>query len=64
VVASWVEAEWRLFDGMKRSGKKKGNIIPILCVDMRLEDFPMALGRYQAVSLNSPDWKNTLLIYF
>ena len=27
ISAPWVEAEWRLFDGLKRSGKKPGNII-------------------------------------
>jgi hypothetical protein len=59
----WVEAEWRLFDGCKRSGKKLGNIVPVLCGDLTLEDLPMALSRYQALSMEDPRWSEKLIKY-
>jgi len=58
--APWVEAEWRLFDSLKRSGKKRGNIIPILCGDMTAEDLPLALSRYHAISMSDPEWLEAL----
>ena len=59
----WVEAEWRLFDGYKRSGKKRGNIVPVLCGDLTSEDLPMALSRYQALSMEDPRWSEKLINY-
>lgn len=59
----WVEAEWRLFDGLKRSGAKRGNVIPVLCKDMTVNNLPIALGRYQAISMNDTKWKDELIKY-
>jgi predicted aspartyl protease len=59
----WVEAEWRLFDGQKRAGKKRGNIIPVLCGDMTIENLPIALGRFQTISFHDPSWRTKLVNY-
>ena len=61
--APWVEAEWRVFEGLRRSGKKRGNMIPILCGDISTDDLPVALGRYQVLSMNHPSWKSALINY-
>jgi len=59
----WVEAEWRLFEYLKRSGRKQGNIIPLLSGDMKAEELPPALGRYQALSMNGQNWKMSIINY-
>ena len=59
----WVEAEWRLFDGLKRSGRTTGNIIPVLCNNMNRRDLPLALRRYQAIPIDAPDFDETLMSY-
>lgn len=63
VKSGWVEREWRLFDALKMSDPKKGNIIPIRCGDMTIEGLPIALRRYQTVSMNELGWETTLLNY-
>lgn len=59
----WVEAEWRLFEGLKRSGKKKGNIVPVLCENVTENDLPFSLQRYNAVKINDPSFKKTITNY-
>lgn len=61
VKSGWVEKEWRIFDSLKMSGQNKGNIIPVICGSMTIESLPIALRRYQTVSMNEPDWETTLL---
>ncbi len=59
----WVEAEWRLFEGLKRSGKKKGNIIPVLCENITENDLPFSLQRYNAVKIDDLNFKKTIMNY-
>jgi hypothetical protein len=63
VESPWVECEWRMFDGLKRTGRKKGNIIPVLCGTMKSEQLPLALSRYQAIAISDPGWKTALMRY-
>ena len=63
VKSGWVEREWRLFDHLKMSGQKKGNIIPVICGTMTIESLPIALRRYQTLSMNDPGWESSLLNY-
>lgn len=63
VKSGWVEREWRIFDSLKMSGQKQGNIIPVICGEMAIEGLPLALRRYQAVSMNEPSWETILLNY-
>ncbi len=60
---SWVQAEWGLFVHLKRSGKKRGNILNVLCGNMTIEDLPIALSGYQAVFMSDPNWRSTLTAY-
>jgi clan AA aspartic protease (TIGR02281 family) len=60
VEAPWVESEWRLFTGLKRSGGKRGNIITVMCENMSVEELPIALRHYQALSMNDINWKTAL----
>jgi hypothetical protein len=57
VASGWVEAEWRLFDSLQKSGKKKGSIISLLCDGMTSEELPHALQGYQTLSVNEPNWR-------
>jgi len=59
----WVEAEWRSFESLKRSGKKRGNIVPILCGDIKVDELPLALSRYQVLSMDDPNWKAAIINY-
>ncbi|MFO7613532.1 MAG: hypothetical protein R6W71_02730, partial [Bacteroidales bacterium] len=59
--SSWVEAEWRMFEGLIRSGKKRGNILPVLCGTMKRDDLPLALRRYQSIMVNEPNWREVLI---
>ena len=61
VTSPWVEAEWSLFDGMKRAARKRGNIVPVLCEGMALGDLPLALSRYHAINIEAPNWEVDLL---
>jgi clan AA aspartic protease (TIGR02281 family) len=63
IQAPWVEAEWRLFVGLKRAGRKRGNVIGILCGGMTVDDLPVALQYYQAISMGSPHWQTALRNY-
>lgn len=59
----WVESEWRMFEGMKRSGKKTGNIVPVLGEGMKPEDLPPTLSKYQAVPMSDPQWAARLTAF-
>jgi len=48
---------------MKRSGRKPGNIVPILCGEMNAEELPMALSRYNAILIDDPNLESKLLSY-
>lgn len=62
VSSAWVEAEWRRFDCLILSGRKRGKIVPVLCGDMTVNDLPPALFRYSAVSMpGDPNWQVKLL---
>ena len=59
----WVEAEWRSFESLKRSGKKHGNIVPVVCGEIAVNELPLALSRYQVLSMDDPDWKVAIIKY-
>lgn len=59
----WVEAEWRSFESLKRSGKKHGNIVPVVCGDITVDELPLALSRYQILSMDDPNWKVAIINY-
>ena len=59
----WVEAEWRLFDHLLKAGKKPGNIVPVLCGDMKVEDLPPSLRAHQATSIAETGWEDRLTSY-
>lgn len=61
IESPWVEGEWRAFINLKNSGQNKGNVIPVLCKEMTVNDLPIALRRYQAIHLDEPDWESTLI---
>ena len=52
VSSHWVEAEWGLFLNELRAGRKKGNLISVLCGSMTIAELPASLRYYQALSLN------------
>lgn len=61
VKSGWVEAEWRLFDDLIKSGEKQGKVIPLICGNMVIEKLPKILRVYQILSMNDPNWRTTLL---
>jgi len=61
--APWVQAEWRLFDVQRKSGKKGGNIVPVLCGDMTSDDLPFSLSIFNVISINDSNWEKTLINY-
>ena len=63
IESPWVEAEWGLFLNLKRSGKRRGNIVNVLGGSMGANDLPIALQNYQAISLSDERWKSTLINY-
>jgi hypothetical protein len=63
VESRWVEAEWHLFLQQLRMGKKKGNIINVMCENMVVDDLPLPLSVYQSISIKDPSWKATLVSF-
>jgi hypothetical protein len=65
VLKPWVEAEWRLFEGLRRSGHKRGNIVPVLFGDMVQRELPGALSVFDSVWAKGPPelWVSRLLNY-
>jgi clan AA aspartic protease (TIGR02281 family) len=63
IESPWVEAEWGLFLNLKRSGRRRGNIVNVLGGGMSANDLPIALQNYQAISLGDESWKSTLINY-
>lgn len=55
VTSPWVEAEWGLFVNEKRSGRKKGNIISLICKDMTIEKLPPSLRYYKVLKMKDVD---------
>ena len=52
VLASWVEAEWRVFINEKRSGRKTGNTITLVAAGMAPGELPMSLRYYEVIPLH------------
>lgn len=63
MMSPWVSEEWRRFDYLKKMGKKKGNLVPMRCNGMNVDDLPDALRLYEAISMDARDWKTTLINY-
>lgn len=63
VEAPWVEAEWGLFINEKRSGRKKGNVLPIVAGSMKIEDLPIGLRAFETRFLNDPATFDQILEY-
>lgn len=61
VESQWVEYEWGTFLNEKRSGRKTGNLAILLCGTMRIDELPIDLRQYQAVT---PSDMSSLLKYF
>jgi predicted aspartyl protease len=61
--SKWVEAEWRLFEYLKNTYSKKGNIIPILCGKMSKDELPASFKVNQALSIKEPGWRTALANY-
>jgi hypothetical protein len=51
LLSGWVEAEWRVFINEKRSGRKQGNVVTVLCHGLTPDLLPMSLRYYEAVPL-------------
>ncbi|MBC8114050.1 MAG: toll/interleukin-1 receptor domain-containing protein [Candidatus Saccharimonas sp.] len=51
VTSPWVEAEWGMFIGEKRSGRKSGNLVTLL-VDLDAGDLPFSLRSFEALPFN------------
>ena len=63
VKTPWVEAEWRLFDRLKTSGEKQGNIVAVVS-GSQASDLPAPLNSYEVVPMGDLDWTQTLVDYF
>ena len=63
IESPWVESEWRLFEGMKRSGKKGGNMVNVLSEEMKAGDLPLALTKYQVVLMSDSQWAARLAAF-
>jgi clan AA aspartic protease (TIGR02281 family) len=61
LVSPWVESEWQLFHGGIRSGRKSGNILPILFGGACAGDLPFSLSVYQVVQAGAPNWEEDIL---
>jgi clan AA aspartic protease (TIGR02281 family) len=61
VTTPWVEAEWRLYDSLKKSGDKLGGCITILCGDASSGELPEILCSYPVVSMNDSGWRQNLV---
>ena len=61
ILTPWVEAEWGLFLALKRSGRKKGNLVNLLCGEMQIEELPATLSVYQAIRMDQDKWKSQLI---
>jgi hypothetical protein len=61
ITSPWVESEWRMFESDRRSGRKWGNIAPILCGEMSPSDLPVSLRKYSAISIDMEDWQTRLI---
>ena len=51
--ASWVRSEWQRYLAMRNMGRKSGNLIVLVCGEMKLEQLPVGLVDCQAISLLS-----------
>ena len=51
VRSSWVEAEWGLFIGEKRSGHKMGNLVTLTVGDMSPTALPASLRYFEVIAL-------------
>jgi hypothetical protein len=51
LLSGWVEAEWRVSINEKRSGRKQGNVVTVLCHGLTPDLLPMSLRYYEAVPL-------------
>lgn len=60
IESPWVEAEWRMFVGLKRRGRKQGNVISVLCGHATMDDLPLALGYFQSMSIHDANWRAIL----
>ena len=60
MISSWVRAEWRMFVGEKRAGRKSGNVVTVLAGSVDQADLPLALRNFQTVRLDK-DGLETLL---
>ncbi len=60
VLASWVEAEWRVFINEKRSGRKKGNFLTIVSNDINPSDLPISLRYYEVIPFDIDNFDRIL----
>jgi hypothetical protein len=58
--SSWVDSEWRIFVGLKHSGRKSGNVLTVMGGQLTVRDLPPALSQYEAIRIESPDLESRL----
>jgi hypothetical protein len=52
VLATWVEAGWRVFINEKRPGRKTENVITLVTAGMAPGELPMSLRYYEVIPLH------------